>query len=70
MSLEKLREKRIFRSDGVPNGKAVLLAECGRVMAVLDLNDLPDDALALTDTVCLNSEDAAELTLQLDHQDE
>ena len=64
MSLEKLRDKRIFRSDGVPNGTAVLLAECGRVMAVLDLKDLPDDALALTDTVCLNHEDAAALDEQ------
>ncbi|WP_162912894.1 hypothetical protein [Rhodospirillaceae bacterium SYSU D60014] len=40
------------------------------VTAVLDLNNLPDNALALTDMVCLNSEDAAELTLQLDRQDE
>lgn len=55
---EKFSDKRVFVSDGVEPGTAALVAECGRVMAIVDLDDLPDDLLALTDTVCLNYADA------------
>lgn len=58
---ETLKEKRVFVSDGVLPGRAVLLAECGRVMAVVDLTELPDDLLALTDTVCVNYVDASDI---------
>lgn len=55
---EKLSDKRVFVSSGVPAGKAMLLAECGRVMAVVPLEDLPEDQLLLTDTVCLSHMDS------------
>ncbi len=55
---EKLRDKRVYISDGVPKGKIILLAECGRVMAIVDIADPPDDLIMLTDTVCIHYEDA------------
>lgn len=54
---EQLEGKRVHSSDGVPIGKAILVAECGRVMAVEDITDLPPDLLRLVDTVCINRED-------------
>lgn len=53
----QLRDKRVYASDGVPIGKAMLIAECGRVMAVEDITDLPSDLLNLVDTVCVNRDD-------------
>lgn len=54
---DKLRNKRVYASDGVPVGKVMLLAECGRVMDVIDITDIPDDRLQLADTVCVNRDD-------------
>ncbi len=54
---EQLRGKLVYASDGVPLGKAMLLAECGRVMAVEDITDLSPDLLKLVDTVCVNRDD-------------
>lgn len=59
--IEKLSGKNLFFGDGVPKGQAMLLAECGRVMAVAELDDLPDDLLRLVDTVCLNEADRARI---------
>lgn len=54
---DKLRGEKDYASDGVAVGKAMLLAECGRVMAVTDITEIPDDQLQLVDTVCVNRED-------------
>ncbi len=54
---EQLSGKRVYSSDGVPIGKAMLIAECGRVMAVEDTSDIPPDVLQLVDTVCINRND-------------
>ncbi len=51
---DKLRGKKVYASDGVPVGKAMLLAECGRVMDVNDITDIPDEQLQLVDAVCVN----------------
>lgn len=54
---EQLRDKRVYASDGVPVGKAMLLAECGRVMDGVDIADIPADRLQLADSVCVNRDD-------------
>lgn len=54
---EQLRGKFVYASDGVPVGKAMLLAECGRVMAVEDITDMSPQLLQLVDTVCVNRND-------------
>lgn len=54
---EQLRGKLVYASDGVPIGKAMLLAECGRVMAVEDITDMSPQLLQLVDTVCVNRDD-------------
>lgn len=54
---EQLRGKRIHASDGAPVGKAMLFAECGRVMAAEDITDLPSDLRRLVDTVCVHRDD-------------
>ncbi len=54
---EQLRGKLVYASDGVPLGKAMLLAECGRVMAVEDITDMSPQLLQLVDTVCVNRDD-------------
>ena len=56
-----LRDKRVFVSNSVPAGKATLVGECGKVMAVVGIAELTDYLLALTDTVCLNHSDAGNL---------
>ncbi|MYZ47277.1 hypothetical protein [Propylenella binzhouense] len=57
----RLAGKRVFVSGGVRPGSIVLLAECGRVMAVERIAEVPDELLRLTDTVCLNHDDAADV---------
>jgi hypothetical protein len=56
-----LRDKRVFVSNRIPAGKATLVGECGKVMAVVGIAELTDYLLALTDTVCLNHSDAGNL---------
>ncbi len=54
---DKLRDKNVYATDGVPVGKIMFLAECGRVMEVADIADMPLDRLQLADTVCVNRAD-------------
>lgn len=54
---DKLRDKKVFATDGVPVGKVMFLAECGRVMDVVDIADMPHDRLQLVDMVCVNRAD-------------
>ena len=54
---EQLRGKLVYASDGFPVGKAMLLAECGRVMAMEDITDMSPQLLQLVDTVCVNRDD-------------
>jgi len=56
-----LRDKRVFVSNGVPAGRATLVGERGRVMAVVGIAELTEYLLALTDTVRLNYSDAGNL---------
>ena len=56
-----LRDKRVFVSNSVPAGKATLVGECGKVMAVVGIAELTEYLLALTDTVRLNHSDAGNL---------
>lgn len=53
----KLRDKRVYLSDGVPIDKAAIIAECGRVMKVVDSNTMSEDALILVDTASLHKND-------------
>jgi hypothetical protein len=52
---------RVFVSNGVPAGRATLMGERGRVMAVVGIAELAEYLLALTDTVRLNHSDAGNL---------
>ena len=54
---KQLSDKRVYATDGVPVGKAMLLAECGRVMDVVDVTAIPADRLQLADVVCVNRAD-------------
>lgn len=54
---DKLRDKNVYATDGVPVGKIMFLAECGRVMDVVDITEIPLDRLQLADTVCVNRAD-------------
>ncbi|MGQ7793770.1 hypothetical protein ACUN0C_15290 [Faunimonas sp. B44] len=55
---ERLAGKRVFVSSGVDPGTIAIMSECGRVMAVEPIATLTDRLLDLTDTVCLNYDDA------------
>ena len=56
-----LRGKRVFVSNRVPSGRATFVGECGRVMAAVGIAGVTDYLPALTDSVCLNHNDAGNL---------
>ena len=63
---ERLEGKRIFISSGTPAGKITLIAECGRVMDVVAIDEVTNQQLSLTDSVALNDSDAQQLLVQAD----
>ena len=58
---DRIAGKRIFVSNGTPEGHIALIKECGRVMATVPLPAVDDRDLAEVDQVSLNYEDAHRL---------
>ncbi|MEX1082602.1 MAG: hypothetical protein WD382_01375 [Halofilum sp. (in: g-proteobacteria)] len=60
----QLRANNVFASNGGSGGKAMPLAESGRVVALAGITEMPADQLRRVGTVCVRRDDpiAPELT--------
>jgi hypothetical protein len=53
----KLRDKRVYPTNGMQIGKTMPVAECGRVVKAAHSNAMPENALMLVDAMCLHKND-------------